>query len=151
MRLSNLDFIEATEKRQAKLPPKGLSTRMAIDPSIAEKVNLTERLDHIVLNSFEPFDIAKERAIGKNDLMSINYLQLGFFASRAVCRIHVKNINGGNEGYGTGFLITPNLLLTNNHVLESIEFAVKSFAEFNYQYNLTFASSFTPLAVGVLN
>lgn len=109
MRLSNLDFIEATEKRQAKLPLKGISTRRAIVTSIEKEANLTERYEHIVLNSLEPFDIAKERAIGKNDLMSINYLQLGFFASRAVCRIHVKNINGGNEGYGTGFLITPNL------------------------------------------
>lgn len=157
MKLSNLDFIKATEKRQAKMPLKCLSTRMATDSSIAEKVkqplkdistrraivssiekeaNLTERYEHIVLNSFEPFDIAKERAIGNNDLMSINYLQLGFFASRAVCRIHVKNINGGNEGYGTGFLITPNLLLTNNHIFESGDFAVKSFAEFNYQYNM---------------
>ena len=39
-------------------------------------------------------------------------------------------------GFGTGFLVAPGLLLTNNHVLSSREVAAASQVEFNYQRGL---------------
>ncbi|KRT14069.1 hypothetical protein ASU31_21345 [Pedobacter ginsenosidimutans] len=135
MNLTNFDFIKATEKRYSKLNIDKIAKLKKTFPIEAEKANITERIDHILYNLHEPFDIAKERLIGTNDLMSINYLQLGFIAANSVCRIHVKNISGGNEGFGTGFLISPNLMITNNHVFTKKEDAVNSFAEFNYQYD----------------
>lgn len=148
MKLFNLDFIEETERRQSSIKGMDFTEKTATSRSLEarkkeEKLkeeererDLSERLDTLSVNKAEPFDFAKERIIGNNDLVSINYLTLGYIASRAVCRIHVKNFKGGNEGYGTGFLITPNLLLTNNHILVDSGFAVNSFAEFNYEYNL---------------
>ena len=40
------------------------------------------------------------------------------------------------EGFGTGFLIAPNLLMTNNHVLPSKQVAAVSFVELNYQLDV---------------
>ncbi len=85
----------------------------------------------------EPNDnLALERIVGKSDLVDISYLELGLLAARPVCRIQVVNIFGRPEGYGTGFLVGPNLLLTNNHVLDTEELARKSFAEFEFEQDI---------------
>ncbi|PXW17078.1 endonuclease G [Chryseobacterium sp. CBTAP 102] len=135
MKLSNLKFIAETEKRFSKLSLPHAKAAIESPTWLSEKVIINERLDHLVSNRFEPFNLAKERILKKNDLMSINYLQLGFLASNPVCRIHVKNISGGSIGFGTGFLISPNLLLTNNHVFANEGDAQNSLAEFNFQYD----------------
>lgn len=74
-----------------------------------------------------------ERIIKGNDLININYLEKGFLASRSVGRIHVCDADGNVVGYGTGFLVAPEVLITNNHVLESIDDATNSFVEFDYE------------------
>lgn len=87
----------------------------------------------------EPGDaLGLERVLGGNDLLPINYLSRGLRAGRSVCRIHVHRPNGRPEGFGTGFLVTPTLLLTNHHVLPSSVFAQCSLAEFNYEYDPDF-------------
>ena len=78
--------------------------------------------------------LALERIIGTSDLMSITYLERGLRAARTVGRISIRTKNGGPTlGYGTGSLISPTLLLTNNHVLGSPEEARFSRVEFQYQ------------------
>ncbi|MDN7242505.1 DNA/RNA non-specific endonuclease [Planococcus sp. N028] len=79
-----------------------------------------------------------ERIINKSDLLPIAYLETGTKASRAVCRIALRNRNGQIQGYGTGFLVSPTLLLTNNHVLETKEIALYAAAEFNYEMDENF-------------
>lgn len=136
MKLNNTDFIIASEERFNEEVlvnvPEYIDTN-AFELETEERQ--IERLDHLARNVSEPIELAKERIMGRNDLMSINYLQLGYLASFPVCRIHVRNANGGNEGTGTGFMISPSLLITNNHVIEEHDFALKSLAEFNYQYD----------------
>lgn len=84
-----------------------------------------------------------ERVIGATrDFLAIGFFEKGFGASRAVCRI-VTNLGGGRRGLGTGFLVTPSLLMTNNHVLRSEDDANRSVADFNYQLT----DSGIPLAV----
>ena len=73
-----------------------------------------------------------ERYMGRNDLLRFNYLSRGFQAGKAVCRIYVADKFGGGS-WGTGFLITPNLIITNNHVVPDKESASRSFAEFGYE------------------
>ena len=73
-----------------------------------------------------------ERILAKNDLMAVNFLERGAKASRPVGRIRVRLANG-NAGFGTGFLVSPRLLLTNNHVLPNAESAALSRVEFDYQ------------------
>ncbi|KAA0958703.1 endonuclease [Planococcus sp. ANT_H30] len=83
-------------------------------------------------------NLAIERIINKSDLFPIAHLQAGLDVSKAVCRIAIRGKNGQLEGYGTGFLVSPNLLLTNNHVLETAESAMYAVAEFNYQDDVHF-------------
>jgi len=64
-----------------------------------------------------------ERIIGKNDLMSISYLEIGLRVARTVGRVHIQNADGSLAGYGTGFMVSPRLLLTNNHVFENASIA----------------------------
>lgn len=58
-----------------------------------------------------------ERVLLDDDLLNINYLEIGLRASRAVGRIQVREPGGTPIGWGTGFLIGPGVLLTNHHVL----------------------------------
>jgi endonuclease G len=74
-----------------------------------------------------------ERIIGKDMLMQVDYLEAGFLSARAVGRVKIRK---GDGGYGTGFLVSPRLLLTNNHVLRTQVMAASSQVEFNYQRNL---------------
>jgi hypothetical protein len=91
----------------------------------------------------EVTDAMVERVIGATrDFLAIGFFEKGLIASRAVCRI-VTNLGSGLRGLGTGFMVTPALMITNNHVLESEEFARRSFAEFNYQLT----ESGTPLLI----
>ena len=77
-----------------------------------------------------------ERIIGRNMLMEVKYLEAGQLAARAVGLIHIKTAFGRDDGMGSGFLVSPRLVLTNNHVLSSAGAAAKSTIEFNYQHDL---------------
>ncbi|MFN6455419.1 MAG: trypsin-like peptidase domain-containing protein [Nostoc sp. EfeVER01] len=72
----------------------------------------------------------KEKIIGENTLRDIYILNLALEASKAVVRIATP------DGLGTGFMIAPNLLMTNNHVIDSQKVAEKSDYSFNYQLNI---------------
>lgn len=75
--------------------------------------------------------LARERILGSRDLRDINYLELAIAVARGVCRIRV------GTGLGTGFLVGPRLLMTNNHVIESPDDALRAEAQFDVQENLT--------------
>jgi endonuclease I/V8-like Glu-specific endopeptidase len=81
-------------------------------------------------------DITLERILGASDLMGVSFLELGVLTSRTVARIHIHDSVGRSVGYGTGFMVSPRLLLTNNHVLTDEQEASYSLAEFNYQTGL---------------
>lgn len=72
-----------------------------------------------------------ERFMGRNDLIGIDYLEGGFRAARPVGRITVRS--PGAVLHGTGFLVSPSLLITNNHVLGSAEEAAAGIIEFDFQ------------------
>lgn len=79
---------------------------------------------------------ALERIIGKSDLMSVRYFELGLRVARTVGRIQVRGPDGSNRGYGTGFRVSPRLILTNNHVLGDAATAGASRIEFDFQEGL---------------
>lgn len=85
------------------------------------------------VESSDAFGTALERVIGKSDLISVNYLELAWTVSRTVGRVHIRTSTGQSQGYGTGFMVSPRLLLTNNHVLGSPREASSSWVEFNFQ------------------
>jgi endonuclease G, mitochondrial len=80
--------------------------------------------------------LALERILGKNNMISVNYLEQGVRVSRSVARIRIKSTQGRTVGFGTGFMVSPRLIMTNNHVLTSARDASFSQAEFNFQDDL---------------
>ncbi|HEX8265722.1 MAG TPA: endonuclease [Pyrinomonadaceae bacterium] len=76
-----------------------------------------------------------ERVMGKSDFLNMNFLELALAVSRFVGRINIKSSRTRTTGFGTGFMVSPRLLLTNNHVLPTMQEAIYSEAEFDYQYD----------------
>ncbi|MCF0049553.1 serine protease [Dyadobacter sp. LJ53] len=79
---------------------------------------------------------AFERAIKGNDSIPACYLSDGTRVRRTVGRIHIYE-RERRVSWGTGFLVGPCLLLTNQHVLDSIETARASRVEFDYEEDNT--------------
>lgn len=79
--------------------------------------------------------IGLERVLGKTDFLGIDFLELALAISRFVGRINIRTRPGRTSGFGTGFMVSPRLLLTNNHVLRTAQEAVHSEVEFDYQYD----------------
>jgi endonuclease G len=74
-----------------------------------------------------------ERRFGKTvDFVDVAFFERGMRAGRAVARIITKD----GFGFGTGFLISPRLLITNNHVIATKAQAGEVFAEFDYERDL---------------
>jgi endonuclease G len=74
-----------------------------------------------------------ERVINTEDFVGVRYLETGFVASHAVGRIDIYDPSAHLIGYGTGSLVSPELLLTNHHVLPGADTARASRIEFNYE------------------
>ncbi|NTX00066.1 MAG: trypsin-like peptidase domain-containing protein [Geobacteraceae bacterium] len=81
-----------------------------------------------------------EAMIGESsEFLPYCFLQRGQLAGRSVGRIVVRMDRGmGPEviGYGTGFLITPSILMTNNHVLPTPQSCLNSVVQFNHEIDL---------------
>ena len=107
-----------------------LQTKNPLEVDTPERVALRKAM-------IDPRDgLAIERIIGQDDLFPISYLEAGLQAAKPVCRIEIRDRIGRVLGHGTGFLVSPSLLLTNNHVLESHGTAHFSVAQFNYEVGL---------------
>jgi len=114
---------ESPERVQARLGRLALAAKapmrpLAVMPSLAP--TLTET-------------IGLERVLGSPDFVDINFVELALAVARFVGRINIRSPLGRSVGYGTGFMVSPTLLLTNHHVLESAEAAAASEVEFDYQ------------------
>ena len=75
----------------------------------------------------------RERIFGKTvDFVDIAFFERGRRAARAVARIITRD----GAALGTGFLISPRLLMTNNHVIGNERAANGLWAEFDYELDL---------------
>lgn len=78
-------------------------------------------------NFLQPEDrVFFESIIEGSDLLPMRYFSIGQLAAKAVGRLHVPVPNGQSEGYATGFLVAPNVLLTNQHVLRTKQWAASA-------------------------
>lgn len=82
-----------------------------------------------------------EAEVGDWNTVPASLLELLSRYRRAVARIVVpggqidfQNIRSESGWTGTGFLVAPNLLLTNHHVLNSVAVAGAAIAEFDYEW-----------------
>ncbi len=64
----------------------------------------------------------------RSNFLPISFLALGTSVSRAVARIRVQETGD----VGTGFLCSPNLLITNKHVLNTPHAALSALVEFDF-------------------
>ena len=111
--------------------------RLKIDPGEAFALGSMESFGSISSPSVLPSEPAVlERIMGTSDLMGVSFLELGLLISRTVGRVHCRNRTGRTVAYGTGFMVSPRLMLTNNHVLDSAEAAAYGQIEFDYQIGL---------------
>ncbi len=78
-------------------------------------------------------DLGNERTINTRDFLNASFTELALAVARFVGRIIIKASPNMELGYGTGFMISPNLMLTNNHVFQSKQAAKFSLMEFDYQ------------------
>ena len=115
---------------------KGLPVLAPVSAHRGPSVDSTRRLALRVALIEPPESDPKgyERIIGESDLTSINYLDRGRRAANAVCRIRAPS--EGGEWYGTGFLVGPRLLVTNNHVLANADEASQAEAEFAHEHDV---------------
>jgi endonuclease G len=131
----NLQATQRFEMRQAERKARLEELRRSGAPAAVESQERMENRRELI----NPNDgVAWERILGNSDLIAINFLEIGLRAAKAVCRIQVRDSFGRVQGYGTGFMVSPALLLTNHHVLDTLEACRRSLAEFNFEDDETF-------------
>ncbi|MEH2258981.1 trypsin-like peptidase domain-containing protein [Nostoc sp.] len=116
-----LALLELTDSIEKALTSK---TIIAPEPEFAAKID-DEQILEAIINSADNF-------------LDIYMLPSAFYCAQAVARIEIP------EGIpkGTGFLIGPDLLLTNQHVLKEQSYLEEAVARFGYMAN---ASDIAPL------
>ena len=157
--LINVDQIHESEKRFSALdnaPPRDAEASFTeesfidVPPTATQdnilgtNENLIKRKEMLETITTEPVDFAFERAIGKNDSVYSNFVELIRNAKQKTGRIAVKNGNR-NIGYATGFMVAENLLLTNWHVFKTIDDVADSEIQFFYELDIT-GNPGTPIA-----
>lgn len=120
--------IDSPDRVQKFLKRRGLAVDIDGQPTI-------EATSKIMAGEVAGFsaDLALERYLGTNDLMGVAFLEEGLRVARTIARIWVNVASGRPAAYGTGFMISPQLLITNHHVLGDLTTARNSLAEFDYQ------------------
>lgn len=114
------------EKRKVRLlAGKSLTT-------ILGKENRDALASGPVREAPEEVQRAFEFTIEGKDTQPCWFLTRGAKLRRTIGRIHICDANR-RVGWGTGFLVAPNLLVTNQHVLNSLDRARFSRVEFDYE------------------
>ena len=125
-RLTDADTPERLAKRVERLT--------AWDRAAAPELPLAERREATRAMPLRPSDITDqlvERQIGQTrDLLSIEFFEQGLDASRSVGLI----VTDG-QGNGTGFLVAPDLVMTNQHVLRDAAEAARSTLDLDFEAN----------------
>lgn len=124
--LLKADTPERIEKRKARL-----LANQSLAP-ILGKENQEALASGPVRETSVEVQRAFESSIGGNDTQPCWFLTRGAEVRRTVGRIHIRDATR-RIGWGTGFLVAPNLLVTNQHVLDSLQTSRFSWVEFDYE------------------
>jgi endonuclease G, mitochondrial len=140
------DVLSKAEAEYPKAPQEIREIQRRIREQPAQILDGRERFDarRAMIAASAPQDVADafERYIGTNDLLPINYLLAGYLQSRAVGRIRYRDTREGRTVSATGFLISPELVMTNHHVFpvdDAAGFAAaieEPTIEFGYEFDL---------------
>jgi endonuclease G len=132
---------EQVEKAERRAREEGLNLKTLADTPVDTKPDQLAPVDALAERENMLRDtqgntrgaIAFERLIAGDELQAINYLPRGIVAARPIGRITVADAADNAREYGSGFLIAPGVLLTNNHVFPTLDSAKYSFVEFDYE------------------
>ena len=123
-----------TEEKPVEDLPKAAKPVIDIADEMT-KPEVKTRLKMIETVSVEPPGFALERAIGNNDSVYSNFVELMILSKQKVGRIVVKE-GSKISGYATGFMVSHRLLLTNWHVFNKKENVKDSEVEFYYELDV---------------
>src|SRR5262245_34856084 len=79
-------------------------------------------------------ELVQEVVLGARNFLSIEFLERGIQSAKRVGRILIQT-GGSVRARGTGFLVSPGLALTNEHVLRTSEQAAACSIEMDYEQN----------------
>jgi endonuclease I/V8-like Glu-specific endopeptidase len=127
---ANLDSPERLRKRVARLQRNCRLHPETTLNSLAEIMGVSEGATR--MHPELPV-IGLERTIGNRDYLAVGFLASGVAVARAVARVQLLTGSGVTLGFGTGFLISRRLLMTNHHVFRTPDSARHSRVEFNYE------------------
>lgn len=120
--LDHLDPAEQVEDLEKKNPKEKVRNRL-------EQLQIPRKS---VSHRDPGSKIGQERIMGKSNLMDITYFHRGIKVAQSVCRV-ISIWGSQKNAIGTGFLVSPRLLMTNHHVLDSHRKAKWCAAEFEYE------------------
>jgi V8-like Glu-specific endopeptidase len=95
----------------------------------------------------EHFESNQEAVWGQNNLISAHFLTEGAEIQKAVAMVTLKEGYSGlssGSGWGSGFLISDTLFMTNNHVIPNSDFCGKVNMQFMYQDNYDSEPAISP-------
>jgi len=90
--------------------------------------------------ALEDLGPVEERIIARNNFLPVSFLEEGAIVQRAVARVAFRQKHGRfavGAGWASGFMVSPTLFMTNNHVIPNKAFAKKLKAQFNYQDDIS--------------
>lgn len=128
--LAYTHFKEATTK--IDLVKKGIQNNRMGEASLTDIQTDSDKLSKRIERENMPISAALERINGVPNFQDIQTLYKILKISESVGRITIKT-RYGNSGYGTGFLVAPGILITNNHVFPDAETAHNSIVQFFYE------------------
>jgi endonuclease G, mitochondrial len=109
-----------------------------IVPTLKEAViprsNLSKRLKFLTADGQNATALEQEVVLGTNDLLEANFIDRCLLARTCVGRIRV--LRPGGEGWASGFLIAPGIVLTNHHVFPDADSVGVSRIGFDYWYDV---------------
>ncbi|MDX1954187.1 MAG: DNA/RNA non-specific endonuclease [Chitinophagaceae bacterium] len=117
-------------RRKKKIAEKDAITLDGQDKFLRRRAMLAEV-------AVEDFDAAFERYIGDNDLVAVNYFEVGLKRARSVGRLSYFDNIEMKPAVATAFLISPDLVVTNHHVFSSTNAFKDAKIEFDYRYDIT--------------
>lgn len=146
---SSVSFLRPEAADEAGMEAAGprRTPRMPRNSGISPETAKLSRLKHFREIGVESPDLMANRddhgleaIIGQiSNLLPAWFLEIGAANSRAVCLVQASGTNYKRERgswKGTGFLVAPNILLTNHHVLNSESVARNSTCVFDFQINV---------------
>ena len=125
--------VEAALTFDPRAERRALLDRTAV--ALADAQTLRRRIVQVLGEGPDVSQLAIDRLLTGTDELNVNYLERGMIAADAVARVEVRNGESEVVGWGTGFMISPRLFLTNHHVLPSADDAAQSWVHFRHEFD----------------